>query len=402
MSSRRDEIMDAALVVAQTRGLAAMSMRAVAEQTGSSVMALYRHVASKDELLDGLVGRVLAEVQPPDPTPRGRSSSARSPAGSSRSPTATRPSSRSAHPRLRRPAGRPRRRRHLRAAAQGRRAGGRRAPARAHGQHLPARLRHRGGQRRLLVGPGSHRPTGPGPPDRRSTRRPGRPSCWPTWRTSSGSSSCAQGVLRQGREKRADGRPRGTSCGAMGAWRLSPHADGPGDAPRLLRAGHGAARRPGPQAVRSGSYAWPGTPLSARSRTPSAPEGSCAARSARPGSCDRRPRDAAGRRPRCPLTPAGRCRPPPGRAGGPAGCRVPPNGGRAPGYAAELGGMSMIDIPNGVTPSSRPARRKVKPSRNSTASRSSILPCVTSGMASSSVACSPSSDRLQRRNSSLR
>jgi len=59
--------MDAALVVAQTRGLAAMSMRAVAEQTGSSVMALYRHVPSKDALLDGLVGRVLAEVEPPDP-----------------------------------------------------------------------------------------------------------------------------------------------------------------------------------------------------------------------------------------------------------------------------------------------------------------------------------------------
>jgi AcrR family transcriptional regulator len=30
-------------------------------------MALYRHVAGKDELLDGLVGRVLAEVEPPDP-----------------------------------------------------------------------------------------------------------------------------------------------------------------------------------------------------------------------------------------------------------------------------------------------------------------------------------------------
>jgi AcrR family transcriptional regulator len=58
--------MDAALAVAQARGLSAMSMRAVAEEAGSSVMALYRHVANKDALLDGLVGRVLAEVRSPD------------------------------------------------------------------------------------------------------------------------------------------------------------------------------------------------------------------------------------------------------------------------------------------------------------------------------------------------
>lgn len=67
MRDRHGEIVDAALVVAQRQGLAATSMRAVAQQTGSSVMALYRHVASKDALLDALVGRLLAEVQLPDP-----------------------------------------------------------------------------------------------------------------------------------------------------------------------------------------------------------------------------------------------------------------------------------------------------------------------------------------------
>src|SRR5215218_3715595 len=42
--------------------------------------------------------------------------------------------------------------------------------------------------------------------------------------------------------------------------------------------------------------------------------------------------------------------------------------------------MSMIDIPNGVTPNSAPARRNVNPSRKSTASRSSIAACETSGI----------------------
>ena len=67
MTTRRDEIVEAALTVAQDRGLAAMSMRAVADQAGGGVMALYRHVASKDALLDALVGRMLAEVALPDP-----------------------------------------------------------------------------------------------------------------------------------------------------------------------------------------------------------------------------------------------------------------------------------------------------------------------------------------------
>lgn len=67
MSDRRQQIVDAALVVAQSRGLGAMSMRAVADEMSCSVMALYRHVAGKDDLLDALVGRILAEIPMPDP-----------------------------------------------------------------------------------------------------------------------------------------------------------------------------------------------------------------------------------------------------------------------------------------------------------------------------------------------
>ncbi len=67
MASRRAEIVEAALAVAQERGLAAMTMRAVADRLGASVMGLYRHVPTKEALLDDLVGRLLAELDLPDP-----------------------------------------------------------------------------------------------------------------------------------------------------------------------------------------------------------------------------------------------------------------------------------------------------------------------------------------------
>ena len=45
------EVVAAAIDVADGEGLAAVSMARVAHQLGSSTMALYRYVASKDELL---------------------------------------------------------------------------------------------------------------------------------------------------------------------------------------------------------------------------------------------------------------------------------------------------------------------------------------------------------------
>jgi AcrR family transcriptional regulator len=68
MKDRRQEILTAALEIADESGLDAVSMRAVAQRIGVTAMALYPHVSSKDDLLDGLVGRVLAELPPPDPT----------------------------------------------------------------------------------------------------------------------------------------------------------------------------------------------------------------------------------------------------------------------------------------------------------------------------------------------
>jgi AcrR family transcriptional regulator len=60
MSGRREEILDAAVALADERGLAAVSMRAVADRVGVTPMALYPHVGGKAALLDGMVGRLLS------------------------------------------------------------------------------------------------------------------------------------------------------------------------------------------------------------------------------------------------------------------------------------------------------------------------------------------------------
>jgi AcrR family transcriptional regulator len=48
-------------------GLAGLTMQAVADRLGVTPMALYRHVANKADLLDGVVERLLLEVTLPDP-----------------------------------------------------------------------------------------------------------------------------------------------------------------------------------------------------------------------------------------------------------------------------------------------------------------------------------------------
>jgi AcrR family transcriptional regulator len=71
MGGRREEILDAALAIADERGLDAVSMRSVADRVGVTPMALYRHVSDKAALLDGIVGRLLGALLPSD-ADRGR------------------------------------------------------------------------------------------------------------------------------------------------------------------------------------------------------------------------------------------------------------------------------------------------------------------------------------------
>lgn len=62
----RQQIVDATLELADTKGLSAVSMRTLAGRLGVTPMALYRHVADKRELLDGLVEALLLALEIPD------------------------------------------------------------------------------------------------------------------------------------------------------------------------------------------------------------------------------------------------------------------------------------------------------------------------------------------------
>jgi AcrR family transcriptional regulator len=62
VDDKRRQILDQALALVDERGLAAMSMRAVAERVGLTSMALYPYVGGKDALLDGLVDLLHLEL----------------------------------------------------------------------------------------------------------------------------------------------------------------------------------------------------------------------------------------------------------------------------------------------------------------------------------------------------
>jgi AcrR family transcriptional regulator len=61
----REAVLGRALERADAAGLDALSMRSLAAELGVVPMALYKHVANKDELVDGMVDLVWAEVAPP-------------------------------------------------------------------------------------------------------------------------------------------------------------------------------------------------------------------------------------------------------------------------------------------------------------------------------------------------
>lgn len=63
----RDRVLRAAVDLADRDGLEAVSMRRLAEHLGVVPMALYKHVAHKEELLDGMVDVVVREIDTPVP-----------------------------------------------------------------------------------------------------------------------------------------------------------------------------------------------------------------------------------------------------------------------------------------------------------------------------------------------
>jgi AcrR family transcriptional regulator len=69
-SLSREAIADAALQIVDSDGLDALTMRTVAQALGTGAASLYAHVASKDQLLELVVERVISELpEVPEPDP---------------------------------------------------------------------------------------------------------------------------------------------------------------------------------------------------------------------------------------------------------------------------------------------------------------------------------------------
>ena len=61
----RDRVLVAALRLVDREGIEALSMRRLGQELGVEAMSLYNHVRNKDEVLDGLVDVVFAEIDLP-------------------------------------------------------------------------------------------------------------------------------------------------------------------------------------------------------------------------------------------------------------------------------------------------------------------------------------------------
>jgi AcrR family transcriptional regulator len=60
----RERILRAALELVDSNGIESLKMRELAQALGFEAMALYRHVANKDEIVDGILDLVLSETEP--------------------------------------------------------------------------------------------------------------------------------------------------------------------------------------------------------------------------------------------------------------------------------------------------------------------------------------------------
>jgi AcrR family transcriptional regulator len=58
-------VLHAAIALADQGGFESLTMRRLANELRVEAMSLYHHVASKDDLLDGMVDLVFAEIEPP-------------------------------------------------------------------------------------------------------------------------------------------------------------------------------------------------------------------------------------------------------------------------------------------------------------------------------------------------
>jgi AcrR family transcriptional regulator len=61
----REQVLSAAVDLADQRGLETLSMRELGRKLGVEAMSLYNHVANKSEMLAGMVDAVVAEIEMP-------------------------------------------------------------------------------------------------------------------------------------------------------------------------------------------------------------------------------------------------------------------------------------------------------------------------------------------------
>ena len=61
----KERILSAAVALADRDGVGPLSMRRLAQELGVVPMALYKHLANKEEVLDGMLDVVVGEIDPP-------------------------------------------------------------------------------------------------------------------------------------------------------------------------------------------------------------------------------------------------------------------------------------------------------------------------------------------------
>jgi len=63
----RERVLRAAVKLADRDGIESLSMRKLGQELGVEAMSLYNHVSNKEEILDGVVDAVFAEIELPTP-----------------------------------------------------------------------------------------------------------------------------------------------------------------------------------------------------------------------------------------------------------------------------------------------------------------------------------------------
>lgn len=64
----REKVLGCAVDLADSSGIAALTIRSLAQSMGTKPMSLYYYVANKEEILDGIVDIVFSEIKLPSPT----------------------------------------------------------------------------------------------------------------------------------------------------------------------------------------------------------------------------------------------------------------------------------------------------------------------------------------------